>query len=73
MADRRRILAVGDSLRTDIAGARAYGIDTLFVTGGIHAEALGIADFAEPDAARLAALCAAAGQWPTAAAAAFKW
>ncbi len=31
VADRRRILAIGDSLRTDIAGAAGAGIDSLFV------------------------------------------
>ncbi len=30
-----RILAVGDSLETDIPGGQNYGIDTLLVTGGI--------------------------------------
>jgi HAD superfamily hydrolase (TIGR01459 family) len=33
---KRRVLAVGDSMRTDIAGAAAQGFDTLFVTAGIH-------------------------------------
>jgi HAD superfamily hydrolase (TIGR01459 family) len=32
-----RTLAVGDSLRTDIAGAKAAGIDSLWVLSGIHA------------------------------------
>jgi HAD superfamily hydrolase (TIGR01459 family) len=32
-----RVLAVGDSLRTDIAGATAAGLDSLWVLGGIHA------------------------------------
>ncbi len=36
-----RVLAIGDSLRTDITGARALGLDALFVLGGIHAEELG--------------------------------
>ena len=36
IADRRRILAIGDSLRTDIAGAAAAEIDSLFIAGGIH-------------------------------------
>lgn len=40
VSDRRRILAVGDSLRTDIAGANAAGIDGLLVLGGIHQEEL---------------------------------
>lgn len=34
--DQSRILAIGDALRTDIAGARAFGIDALFIAGGIH-------------------------------------
>ncbi len=31
-----RALAVGDGFRTDVAGARAQGLDVLFVAGGIH-------------------------------------
>lgn len=31
-----RILAIGDALRTDLAGAAAAGIDAMFITGGIH-------------------------------------
>ena len=31
-----RILAVGDALRTDIAGAAAIGVDACWVLGGIH-------------------------------------
>ena len=34
--DRSRILAIGDAVRTDIAGAGAYGIDSLFIGQGIH-------------------------------------
>ncbi|MCA6109857.1 TIGR01459 family HAD-type hydrolase [Bradyrhizobium cenepequi] len=33
-----RVLAIGDSVRTDIAGAKGFGIDCLFVTRGIHSE-----------------------------------
>jgi HAD superfamily hydrolase (TIGR01459 family) len=36
--DPRRVLAIGDSVRTDLAGAHGFGIDMLFVTRGIHAE-----------------------------------
>jgi HAD superfamily hydrolase (TIGR01459 family) len=39
--DRSRILCVGDSLRTDIAGANAAGLDSLLVAGGMHADELG--------------------------------
>ena len=37
IADRRRLLAIGDSLRTDIAGAANAGIDSLLIAGGVHA------------------------------------
>jgi HAD superfamily hydrolase (TIGR01459 family) len=44
-ADRRgqptsldRVLAIGDSVRTDLTGALGFGIDCLFVTRGIHSE-----------------------------------
>ena len=35
-----RVLAIGDSLHTDIAGAAGAGIDSLWVLDGIHGEAL---------------------------------
>ena len=34
--EKRRVLAIGDGMRTDIIGATRAGLDTLFVTGGIH-------------------------------------
>jgi len=34
----QRVLAIGDSVRTDLAGAHGFGIDCLFVTRGIHSE-----------------------------------
>ncbi len=58
----RRVLAIGDSLRTDFTGARELGIDFLFVTSGIHAEELGARD--NPDAAALREIFSAAGQSP---------
>jgi HAD superfamily hydrolase (TIGR01459 family) len=58
IADRSRILAVGDSLRTDIAGAAGAGIDSLLIAGGIHAEEFGITAERLPDLGRVeAALC----------------
>ena len=33
----RRVLAIGDSVRTDLTGAHGFGINLLFVTRGIHA------------------------------------
>jgi HAD superfamily hydrolase (TIGR01459 family) len=35
-----RMLCVGDSLHTDIAGANAAGLDSALITGGIHAREL---------------------------------
>jgi len=34
--DRHRVLAVGDSLATDLAGAVGYGLDFLLIANGIH-------------------------------------
>jgi HAD superfamily hydrolase (TIGR01459 family) len=59
-----RLLAIGDSVRTDLEGAAAFGIDCLFVTGGIHAEELGGRD--QPNAAALGDIFAAAGLVPRA-------
>jgi len=61
---RRRVLAIGDSVRTDLKGAQAYGIDCLFVTAGIHAEELG--DRNNPNAKALGEMFAAAGAMPKA-------
>jgi len=47
VADKRRVLAVGDSMRTDVAGAIAAGIDVAFIPGGIHAEALGVKEMGQ--------------------------
>jgi HAD superfamily hydrolase (TIGR01459 family) len=59
-----RVLAIGDSVRTDLKGAAAYGVDCLFVTAGIHAEELGHRD--APDLQALADIFAAAGVAPSA-------
>ncbi len=73
IADRRRILAIGDSLRTDIAGANAAGIDSLLVAGGIHSEEFGVAEGELPDRARLAAGIAASGHRPSAVIDRLRW
>jgi HAD superfamily hydrolase (TIGR01459 family) len=43
-----RVLAIGDSVRTDLAGAHGFGIDCLFVTRGIHAEEFEGVDQVDP-------------------------
>ncbi len=64
-----RTLMIGDGLRTDIAGGHAYGIDTLFLSAGIHAEEVGT----PPDPARLARRAAELGAYPTWATTALRW
>jgi len=59
-----RSLAIGDSLRTDLKGARTFGVDFLFVTSGIHAEELGGRE--KPDPAALSGAFTAAGEMPKA-------
>jgi ribonucleotide monophosphatase NagD (HAD superfamily) len=59
-----RVLAIGDSVRTDLTGAAAFGLDCLFVTAGIHAEELGHRD--DPDIALLGEMFAKAGHAPKA-------
>lgn len=74
IADPARVLAVGDALRTDVAGAAAAGINAVLVTStGILAKELGIAPFEDPAPEALARRCAAEGQRPVAAIAAFRW
>ena len=63
-ADHRRVLAIGDSVRTDLKGAAEFGIDCLFVTAGIHAEELGARE--DPDAGALGNIFAQAGVQPKA-------
>jgi HAD superfamily hydrolase (TIGR01459 family) len=55
----RRVLAIGDGLRTDIAGANRAGLDVLLITAGLHADAFG-ADPLSPDPAKVASIMEAA-------------
>lgn len=63
-ADLKRVMAIGDSVRTDLKGARAFGIDMLFMAAGIHAEEFGGRDTPNQDA--MNTVFAAAGEMPTA-------
>ncbi|MEX2128388.1 MAG: TIGR01459 family HAD-type hydrolase [Xanthobacteraceae bacterium] len=59
---RARVLAIGDGVRTDLAGAVRHGFDCLFVAGGIHAAELDLDGANVPDAS----IFAEAGAWPAA-------
>jgi HAD superfamily hydrolase (TIGR01459 family) len=61
--DKSRIVAIGDSVRTDAMGASQFDIDLLFITGSIHAgelDAFGnvdpqaVADLVAPSGANIA-------------------
>lgn len=65
-ADRKRLLAIGDGVHTDIAGAAAAGVASLFVASGLHAKS-GL------DAAALAALFPAEMPRPIAAMTKLAW
>ncbi|MDC7789356.1 TIGR01459 family HAD-type hydrolase [Rhodoplanes sp. TEM] len=59
-----RVLAIGDSVRTDLKGAAGFGVDCLFVTAGIHAGELGGHETVDHGA--LAAIFTEAGLLPAA-------
>jgi HAD superfamily hydrolase (TIGR01459 family) len=46
------VLAIGDSVRTDLAGAQSFGIDCLFITRGIHSEEFEGIDQLDPASVR---------------------
>jgi HAD superfamily hydrolase (TIGR01459 family) len=55
---KHRMLAIGDGVGTDIAGANAQGLDSLFIASGMHGEALwsgGVLDLDKVGAALLEA------------------
>ena len=68
---RKRVLAIGDSVRTDLKGAAAFGLDCMFVTSGIHAEEYGSRE--APDLDALNAIFTAAGVNPRAAMRGLAW
>lgn len=68
--DRDRVLAIGDGLKTDIAGAGSFGIDAVFVASGLHAPGEGGEAL---DAAHLAELFGQEGRRPIAATRGLQW
>ncbi|MBS7539708.1 TIGR01459 family HAD-type hydrolase [Ancylobacter lacus] len=68
-----RVLAIGDALRTDLAGALQAGVDCLFVAAGIHAGELGLEQGGEIDPHALARLLADGPGQPTAVTTRLAW
>lgn len=67
-----RVLAVGDALATDIAGASAVGLESCWVIGGLHGAELAGPD-GTPDPLRAEQAAEAAGLSPIATVPAFRW
>ncbi len=67
----KRVLAIGDSVRTDLKGAASFGVDCLFVISGIHADDVGSRE--APDLSALDAIFAAAGVAPKAVTRKLEW
>lgn len=60
--DMARVIAIGDGMPTDVRGAQAYGLDVLYISGGIHAGHY--VEGGRTDEARLAAFLAAEDAHP---------
>jgi HAD superfamily hydrolase (TIGR01459 family) len=69
IAEVGRVVAIGDSPHTDLAGAQAAGIDAVWALTGLAAHAHGEA----PDAAALARVAEAEGVSPIAALSGLRW
>lgn len=69
--ERNTILAIGDSLGTDMAGADAAGLDAVFIAQGIHRQEVIVEGTIEPG--RLNKLIAAADRRPIAAMIGLEW
>jgi HAD superfamily hydrolase (TIGR01459 family) len=67
------VLGVGDSLRTDVVGARLAGLDAMLIAAGVHRDELGIVNGGDLNRGRLAELLARHQAQPTFVAARFRW
>ena len=71
--EKHQVLAVGDALRTDVAGARNNGLDVVFIASGIHRGDLDGDPASNVWSSRLQDMSIALGSTPTFAAPYFKW
>lgn len=67
-------IAVGDSLHHDIKGANEAGVQSVLITGGIHATELGLGSFGDiADLPSVQALASKYGAYPSYVLPAFQW
>ena len=70
---RKKVLMIGDGILTDVAGAKGADIDSLFLCGGIHADAIGVDKAGEVKETSLVELLRKYGQAPNFAATHLTW
>jgi ribonucleotide monophosphatase NagD (HAD superfamily) len=70
---RGEVLAIGDSLRTDVLGARSAGLDVVLIANGVHRDKLGYGPNGEIDRNKLVALFKSYSAQPTFVADRFIW
>ena len=63
--DKSRILAIGDSLTTDIFGANTFGVDSLLVLSGLEGYAMHMQDTPFPNREKIEVTCGAKHAYPT--------
>ncbi|KNA08897.1 hypothetical protein SOVF_158550, partial [Spinacia oleracea] len=72
--DASECIAVGDSLHHDIIGANLAGMQSVFITGGIHANELELDRFGQvAEASKVQDLVSKCGAYPTYVVPAFTW
>lgn len=71
--EKSRCLMVGDTFTTDVKGAIAAGLDSLWVAGGVHAEDVGYQDGGPLDGELIARVATTEGSLPTMAIGAMRW
>lgn len=73
VADLKRVVVIGDALETDVKGANAAGLASIWCTGGIHSGELGCSYGVAADPVRAEHLAARFGEIPTATIPGFIW
>ncbi|MBD24971.1 MAG: TIGR01459 family HAD-type hydrolase [Candidatus Marinimicrobia bacterium] len=73
ITDMTRIAVVGDALETDVKGAAAAGMPSIWCTGGIHAESLQTKYGLPADIRKASSMAAADGHCPIAVIPGFFW